>query len=1088
MAIRESFRNLLALIVLAALGLAMGTWLFRQRPARRPLPAALRCDSLSEPLGIDVLQPRLSWQLADAGRGTKQFAYEIRVAGSVANLSPGSSNVWDSGRVESSDSVNVAYAGPALASRKRYYWQVRVWDQPDHASDYSQPSWWEMGLLSAEDWKAKWISRDAPLLRGDYESHPQWIWAADDKALTKPTVGKREFREIVTLASQPKAAILYITAKDNVEAWVNGKNVLEESPVDKFSGPHDSWSYFREVPVANLVPGTNSIAVEATVLSPDSPGDPNFAAVIAMLRVEMQDGTVQRFVSGPGWKTNTGKVPAVWFEDKFDDSKWPHVTVVAEIGDQKFGIPWPAAPVALYRREFQATKKVQSARIYSTALGTYQLFLNGNRVGDDVLAPGWTDYRKRLPYQVYDVTTQIRAGNNAIGAILADGWYAGALSWLKTRFNFGAPPVRFIAQLEIDYSDGSHDSVWTDRSWKSAPSAILSSDLYDGETYDATREQPGWDVPGFSEKSWEGVAISAAPKTVIVAQDFQPIRVHEILKSKSVTNPAAGAYVFDLGQNMVGWARLHVSGPKGTKIRLRFGEVLQPDGELYTENLRSAFATEKYVLGGQPNEVIEPHFTFHGFRYVELSGFPGVPSKDAIEGIAFYTSAPFTAQLHTGNSLVNQLWSNILWGQRGNFLSVPTDCPQRDERLGWMGDAEVFWRAASFNADLAAFSHKFTTDIRDAQSPSGAYADVSPRLGSVIGESVAGWADAGIVIPWTAYVQYRDVRILEENWSAMEKWMDYLQSANPDYLWLKKRGNDYADWLAIGSETPKDLIATAYWAYDATLMRRMALALGKQADAQKYGELFEKIRAAFQKSFVKPDGIVGSGSQTSYVLALHMNLLSPAQRSLGAQKLVDDIVAHEYHLTTGFLGTPYILLELSDSGHSDTAYKLLLQTTFPSWGYMIEHGATTMWERWNGDQMLADPGMNSFNHYAYGAVAEWLYRYAAGIDTSNDDTGFHRIVLHPQFSRELGEMSASYDSVYGPIYSEWKVTGATTTWSVGIPANTSALLQFPVGPQTKITENGKDIGADVTIKFVKTEGSKSIYEIGSGSYSFTIGQ
>jgi alpha-L-rhamnosidase len=1041
---------------------------------------------MSEPLGIDVLKPRLSWQVADLGRGTKQFAYEIRVAGSVEDLNKGLSSVWDSGRVESNDSVNVPYGGPAPVSRKRYYWQVRVWDQPGHASDYSEPSWWEMGLLSPEDWKAKWISSDAPLLRGDYESHPQWIWAADDKALTKPTIGKRRFRETVTLSAKPKAAILYVTAKDNVEAWVNGKNVLEESPVDKFSGPHDSWSYFRGVQVENLVAGANSIAVEATVLSPDSPSDPNFAAVIAMLRVEMQDGTAQRFVSGPDWKTNSGKTPETWFEEKFDDSKWPHVAAVAEIGDPKFGIPWPAAPVALFRREFKASKAVQSARIYSTALGTYQLFLNGKRVGDDVLAPGWTDYRKRLPYQVYDVTTEIRSGNNAIGAILGDGWYGGALSWIKTRFNFGEPPDRFIAQLEINYSDGSHDSVLTDGSWKSAPSAILSSDLYDGETYDVTREQHGWDQPGFSEKNWEGVAISAAPKTAIVAQNYQPIREHEILKAKSVTNPAAGAYVFDLGQNMVGWARLHISGPKGTKIRLRFGEVLRPDGELYTENLRSAFATENYVLGGQPNEVIEPHFTFHGFRYVELTGFPGVPPKDAVEGVAFYTSTPFSAQLHTGNPMVNQLWSNILWGQRGNFLSVPTDCPQRDERLGWMGDAEVFWRAASFNADLEAFSHKFATDIRDAQSAAGAYADVSPRLGSVIGESVAGWADAGVVIPWTAYVQYRDVRILDENWSAMEKWMDYLQSANPNYLWLKKRGNDYADWLAIGSKTPKDLIATAYWAYDATLMRRMALALGKPADAQKYGELFEKIRAAFQKSFVKPDGTVGSGSQTSYVLALHMNLLSAEQRSLVAQKLVDDIVAHDYHLTTGFLGTPYILLELSDSGHSDTAYKLLLQSTFPSWGYMIHQGATTMWERWNGDQMLSDPGMNSFNHYAYGAVAEWLYRYAAGIDTSNDDAGFHRIVLHPQFSRELGEMNATYDSVYGPIHSEWKVVGETTIWSVDIPANSTALLQFPVGAQTKITENGKDIGADGTIKFVKTEASKSTYEIGSGSYSFFI--
>ena len=1083
---RRSFRTLMVLIVLAAICVT-AVWLFRHRPAQGILPTALRCEAMSEPLGIDIRQPRLSWQLGDARRGTKQFAYELRVADSIANLRQGGSSVWDSGRVESSESVNVPYAGPALMSRQRYYWQVRVWDQPDHPSEYSQPSWWEMGLLSPEDWKAKWISLDAPLLHGDYESNPQWIWAADDKALSKPTVGKREFREGINLTAKPKAAVLYVTAKDNVQAWVNGRNVLEESPVNKFFGPHDSWTYFREVPVDNLDSGANAIAVEATVLSPDSPSDPNFAAMLALLRVEMQDGTVKRFVSGPDWKTNIAKAPEEWFEEKFDDSKWTQVAAIANIGDQKFGIPWPAAPVALYRREFTADKKIEAARIYSTALGTYQLFLNGKRVGDDVLAPGWTDYRKRLPYQVYDVTSQIRTGNNAIGAILADGWYAGALSWTKTRFNFGPPPVRLMAQLEIAYADGSHDLVGTDGSWKSSPSAILSSDLYDGETYDATREQPGWDQPGFSDKTWAGVAIGETPKTAITAQDFQPIREHEILKSKSVSNPAAGAYVFDLGQNMVGWARLHISGPKGTKIRLRFGEVLRPDGELYTENLREAFATENYVLSGQPNEVIEPHFTFHGFRYVELTGFPGIPTKDAIEGVAFYTSAPFAAQLHTGNPMVNQLWSNILWGQRGNFLSVPTDCPQRDERLGWMGDAEVFWRAASFNADLEAFSHKFTADIRDAQSDAGAYADVSPRLG-VVGESVAGWADAGVIIPWTAYVQYRDVRLLEENWSAMEKWMDYLQNANPDYLWLKKRGNDYADWLAIGSKTPKDLIATAYWAYDATLMRRMALALNKQAEAQKYGELFEKIRAAFQKTFVKPDGTVGSGSQTSYVLALHMNLLTPEQRPVAAQKLVADIAAHDYHLTTGFLGTPYILLELSESGHSDVAYKLLLQTSYPSWGYMIEHGATTMWERWNGDQMLADPGMNSFNHYAYGAVAEWLYRYAAGIDGSNDDPGFHRIVLHPQFSRELGEMNATYDSVYGPIHSEWKVAGATTTWGVAIPANTTALVEFPTVPQAKITVDGKDIAANDAVKFVKTESSKSIYEIASGSYSFVIAQ
>ena len=434
---------------------------------------------------------------------------------------------------------------------------------------------------------------------------------------------------------------------------------------------------------------------------------------------------------------------------------------------------------------------------------------------------------------------------------------------------------------------------------------------------------------------------------------------------------------------------------------------------------------------------------------------------------------------------MNQLWSNILWGQRGNFLSVPTDCPQRDERLGWMGDAEVFWRTASFNANLAAFSHKFTTDIRDAQSSTGAFTDVSPRVGPT-GDSVAGWADAGVIIPWSAYVQFRDTRILEENWGAMEKWMEHVSGANPNYLWSKERGNDYGDWLAIGSTTSKDLIATAYWAHDASLMMRIAQVLDQPADEQKYREVFEKVRAAFNQEFVKPDGTVGTGSQTSYVLALHMGLLSPAQRAIAADKLVEDIRTHDWHLTTGFLGTPYLMIELSNSGHSDVAYRLLLQNTYPSWGYMIEHGATTMWERWNGDQMMGDPSMNSYNHYAYGAVAEWLYRYAAGIDESADDPGFHRIVLHPQFDASLGETKATYDSSYGPITSNWKADGSTIRWDVVIPANTTALLSFPSDVTTQIQEGGKDVRQSAGVSLMLKDDHHAVYEAGAGSYSFTV--
>ena len=1053
--------------------------------AQSNAPANLHCEAMQQPLGIDIAHPRLSWQMQDTRRGARQTAYEIRVASSAETLTQDHADVWDSRRVASDESVNVMYAGPALESRRRYYWQVRTWDQDGQPSSYSHASWWEMGLLSSSDWKANWITRDMPVETGDHGSGVKWIWAADDNALSKPTVGKHEFRLAFTLEQRPKNATLLITAKDNVAAWINGKQVLEQSPMSNFGRPRDPWGSFRVLPVGKfVVKGVNLIAAEA-IVNPASQGSPAQAGLIALLRVEMPDGRIQRFVSGPEWKVASEQPDRAWTANSFHDSSWANAGVAAEMGESPLGTPWPAQSIDAFRTKFDVAKTVRSARIYSTALGTYQIYLNGKRVSEDVLAPGWTDYRKRIVYQVYDVTSQVRQGANAIGAILGGGWYADGLGWLQNRYNFGPPPIRMLVQLEIEYNDGSRDSVLSDDSWRVAQSAIVNSDIYNGEAYDARLEQAGWDQPAFSDSRWGHAAVAPRPEVPLVAQNFQPMRVEKTLQPKAVTNPIPGAYVFDLGQNMVGWARLKVSGKKGQKVTLRFGEVLQPNGALYTENLRTAAATDTYTLRGSGSETFEPHFTFHGFRYVEITGFPGTPTSDAIEGVVFHTDAPFTIRFETASSIVNQLWSNILWGQRGNFLSVPTDCPQRDERLGWMGDAEVFWRTASFNANLAAFSHKFTTDIRDAQSPAGAYADVSPRVGPT-GESVAGWADAGVIIPWNAYLQFRDPRLLEENWEAMERWMEHVAGANPNHLWLNDRGNDYGDWLAIGSKTPKDLIATAFWAYDASLMMHIAQVLDRSADSAKYAKLFDQIRTAFNQEYVKPDGTVGSGSQTSDVLALHMNLLPEGLRPVVAQMLVDDIKANHGHLTTGFLGTPYLMLELSNSGHSDVAYGLLLNKTYPSWGYMIEHGATTMWERWNGDQMMGDPSMNSFNHYAYGAVAEWLYRYAAGIDEDQADPGFHRIVLHPQFSADLGSAKATYDSPYGAITSGWKVDGNTTSWNVMIPANTQALFYFPADATARILEDGKDIGQSSGVSFVLRDGVKTVYQAGAGTYSFSI--
>lgn len=1077
-------RALMALFATFLLLSAIGRWprIMAASPTANA-PANLQCEAMTDPLGIDILRPRLSWQLQDSRRGARQTAYEARVASSPERLEA-KPDIWDSGRVASDQSVNIPYGGPALQSRRRYYWQVRVWDQDGQPSPYSAAAWWEMGLLSPADWKAKWVSRDMPLERGDYQSQPKWIWAADEHALSNATPGNHAFRFDFKLPQAPKGAVLFITAKDDVAAWINGSKVLDISPMGKFGRRVDPWGQFRQVDVGkSLQAGANSLAAEVVVDRPERGRAPQ-GGLIALLRVQMSDGRVQRFISDQNWGTASAPGDEAWTTKDYSDSTWPKAAVIAEIGQEPLGDPWPAEPVDLLRRAFRISKPVRRARIYSTALGSYQLYLNGQRVGHDVLAPGWTDYRKRVVYQTYDVTSQLHQGENALGAILDGGWYADGLGWLQNRYNFGPPPVRLLAQLEIDYADGSHDTVVSDPSWKAAPSPILSSEIYNGETYDARREHKGWNEPAFSGSHWAGVAVDAAPPARLVAQDYPPIRVEKILTPKSMSTPSPGVYVFDLGQNMVGWARLHVSGQRGDKVRLRFGEVLQPNGELYTANLRTARATDTYILRGGGNEVFEPHFTFHGFRYIELTGYPGKPPLDAVQGVVFHTDAPFTIQFKTASSVVNQLWSNILWGQRGNFLSVPTDCPQRDERLGWMGDAEVFWRTASFNANLEAFSHKFTADIRDAQSPAGAFADVSPRVGPT-SESAPGWADAGVIIPWTTYLQYADKRILQENWEAMEKWMDHIAAANPNHLWLKDRGNDYGDWLAIGSTTSKDLIATAFWAYDATLMTHMAQALDKPADAAKYSQLFDAVRAAFNQAYVHSDGTISTGSQTSYVLALHMDLLSPSERVTAADKLVADIQAHNWHLTTGFLGTPYLLLELSNSGHSDIAYRLLLQASYPSWGYMIQNGATTMWERWNGNQMLGDPSMNSFNHYAYGSVAEWLYRYAAGIDEDYRHPGFQRIILHPQFNATLGHVQVTYDSHYGPISSAWTANANRTTWHVSVPPNTTALLYFPA-KATKIQEGGADISKSSGISYQRTEGTSKVYEVPAGSYKFNF--
>jgi alpha-L-rhamnosidase len=757
------------------------------------------------------------------------------------------------------------------------------------------------------------------------------------------------------------------------------------------------------------------------------------------------------------------------------------------------GLPDPG-PCPFLRKEFTLRKPLRRARLYAAALGVYELSLNGERVGHDILAPGWTDYRKRALYQTYDVTRQLRRSRNAIGAILGDGWYAGALGWELKRHQFGAGPARLRGQLVVEYADGSRETIGTDGSWEAAPGPILESDLYGGEIYDARRGEPGWNEPGFGPKSgaWKHAAVFTDANPELDAESCSPIRVTQELAAKRVTEPQPGVFIFDLGQNIVGWARLRARGPAGTTVTLRFGEVLNPDGTLYRANLRRARATDIYTLAGRGEEIWEPRFTYHGFRYVEVTGYPGRPALDAISGRVFHSAMPETSRFTCSDPMVNRLFDNILWGQRGNLMSVPTDCPQRDERLGWMGDAQIFARTACFNMEMAPFFTKWMRDIVDAQSRDGAFSDVSPRVIDPA-DGAPAWAEAGIVVPWTVYQCYGDTRILERNFDAMARYVDLLHWANPDLLWLQRRNNDFGDWVSAGGVTPKELIASAYFARDLRMVAEMARAIGRSVDAAKYGRLADLAAAAFNARFLSMDNRYLGDSQTGYAMAIGLELAPRDRRSAIGERLVEAVHRRQDHLDTGFIGTSFLLPALSTTGHTDLAYRLLLNRDYPSWGYTIAKGATTVWELWNSDSQ--GPGMNSRNHFSFGSVGEWIQRFMLGIDTDPSAPGYAHLLVRPHPGDGLTEARGEYLSIRGPISAGWRAEPDGYNFDLTVPANTTATVDLPKtgGSAAEVTEGGKPVwrdgrfaSGDAGVSSAQEAADRIVLEVGSGRYSFRI--
>jgi alpha-L-rhamnosidase len=744
-------------------------------------------------------------------------------------------------------------------------------------------------------------------------------------------------------------------------------------------------------------------------------------------------------------------------------------------------------PSPFLRRRLSVGPGLVAARAYVTAAGLYELHCNGSRVGLDLLRPGWTEYDARVFYQTLDLTGHLTAGDNVVGLVLGDGWWAGHVGFgLNAKRRARTPAA--LAEFRLTYDDGRVDVVTTDSTWSAAFGPVLSADLLMGEMYDARRELVGWtDHDATESAEWQPAApVDSVDMGEIVAQRGPSVRATQSVAAIAITEPIPGSYVIDFGQNLVGWVRLALDVPAGTIVRIRHVEMLQSDGSVYTENLRSARATDTYISAGTGRVGWEPTFTTHGFRYAEITGIPGGPTLSDVTAIVVHSDCPTAGTFTCSSDDVNQLQANIVWGQRGNFVEVPTDCPQRDERLGWMGDAQVFVRTASFNADVRGMLGRWLEDVQLAQRADGAFTDVVPASG--LGGGTPAWGDAGVIVPWELYRAYGDRRILERALPSMCRWVDYIHANNPDRVWREARGSDYGDWVAIGSDTPKDLIGTAFFAHCARTVASAARVLGDDATASTYDALADDVCRAFVETYVDSTGAIICGTQTAYALAIRFGLLAPDLQAEAGRRLAAD-VAERGCLTTGFVGVRHLLPALTLAGRSDLAYLLLEHDGFPSWLYSVRRGATTIWERWDGwtdERGFQTPSMNSFNHYAYGAVGEWMYEVVGGLAPDDQSPGYRHVVIQPQPGGSITSARTRYRTPYGESGCSWAADAAGLRCDVTIAPNTTATVILPASDVGRsLREAGRPADEALGVHAVSRKGDDYVVEVGSGNYTFS---
>ncbi|MBP5207594.1 MAG: family 78 glycoside hydrolase catalytic domain [Clostridia bacterium] len=1044
---------------------------------------SLRVNYENEPVCVEG-QPMFSWVIASNVRGTVQSSYRVKVAESSDKLSS-ADLVWDSG-VVSSDACTLVECGGELREAVRYYWSVTVTDDKGNSAE-SAPSSFVTALTETGFGDASWITENTEGSNIINFNEADWIWLLKDDSQGSIPEKTEYFRYSFDISKEITYAAAIFTADDFGELYVNGTEAIK---ITREGG----WKNAGSAVVTELLKqGRNLLACR--IIN----GEFGYGAAIVKLLIKYSDGTSSVITSNGNW-LGTEKFDPDWYKTDASEAGYEKVNSVTGYG----GNPWnqqvsignsdKSAP--MLRCEFEVGEGVVSAKLFASAAGLYVAYVNGAKADNSVLDPGRTEYDKRIMYQCCDVTDQIKTGVNAIGAMLGRGWYIGAYS------PYGATIPAFICKLVIDYADGTRQLVCTDDKWSvTTDGPITYDDIFNGEHYDSGKEKDGWTAAGYDAGEWDKVSVTTA-KTLGVGtlcpQLSGTVQVMDTVTAKSVSKIGKTAFIYDFGQNLTGVASVKLKGKAGTKVKLRHAEMLNDGssgsdgakGTLYTANLRSAQATDEYILkGDEDGEVYTPVFTYHGFRYMEISGLSEAPDISDVKALVLYSYMEDTGSITTSDTLINALISNTYWGQRGNFLSTPTDCPQRDERMGWSGDAQIFCGTAAYNMNVKTFFDKYITDLNDAQRSDGSYPDVAPQSNRAqyTGSGNNAWGDAGVIIPWIMYVRYGDISYIEKYYSNMKRYARYLSTTSSDHI---RSRSAYGDWLSIGESTPVSVTDTAYCIRVMDLLEKMATLLGKSSDAARFADEARQYREAWTKNFLSSSGKLKHDTQTAYLVALAFDIVPEDKRQALADRLNSKIIHNGNRLTTGFIGCPILLPMLCKYGYTETAFALLQQEEYPSWKYPILQGATTIWERWNSytiENGFGDAGMNSFNHYSYGSVTEWIYSTLVGITCDESAPGFSHFFLEPVSGGGITEVSGQYESIRGLIKSSWKAENdVMKTYECTVPANTSATLYLPAADALLVTESGKPLSEAEGLTVISAENGIVTIELGCGQYSFEI--